>query len=1314
MVKCPELDVRGVDLTDISRQGFLTRRGRVYHSWKRRFVILQVRRAALAAPVSPPCAHPACEHSLAPHFSMRAPVIAPLTWLLVHTARRHCLNRSPQHNFLFYYDEPAEKPAGVICLDDAEIGEREDVDGHSWCFEVSTRAERVFIFSAASDAERTAWLTSIRVASYSHVHERLMLESARWELRERRLGIVADEMRHAITEYAGLLAGLDDRRSGDPPEDNGSSAAESEATSRRATAFHERLEWLSRSVDELLVHVRGSSAADGALAAARDGGFVQKETALDTSYDSRLESPRRNLHREISDLFDLSSVDSPLRTRQADVAVVPARAQSDPVRAGQHGGSAAAPDTPTARLLVDGANIHTGVEDDYFRVPSGSERDDSAPLSRGNSAPIAIKSAAEPAAGSTQAGTGDARHKLHSHRRQATDRRRSLRRHALGASPDERGRALAFGWGADGFSTSESEASVVDRRLSTSGDKESPLRTSPVLTRGGHADDASSTASVHVSRSPGSGSATTEEGDHGGNYAPLLRGRSFAAEVDSSSGTSLLNLSSDSTERISAAGWVGTNPAGVATTQVKRQVSVERTAGLRDGSAPPPHASPPRATAPRERERRRGTRRKEEEEAARRIASSLSAFGFSTRASPRARRRERQKRRQRRASGGDAGAKAPQTPPAHRVSSSVESPGGSILSRSVGERGREPVVGAEIEAEEMFGDRLTDVTPPRAVRHPPPVSGERTGGDRDPAARSASARPPAPRSDSEGEARGRTTRAAAHDGQSRWRGGSSGTDELALASSLTKSDDSGPLSRLRRSRFDSFGSALSFGDEGAERRREAPVYGAVDQVMSSSSNTDTLKHLLLAPGMVLFRAMLTNMPVQVKEAAGPLTRTFASAGGSHWVRALRRCADAVVSAADTPAMLFRRESLSTGMLRLVAHSLGGAFVGEALRAPLRALLDDVAAGESVEIDERLVRRSDDGGALTDSSDRDFTDTDSTDSGAGGRGGVRTARAVSAGVGEREMSARLDDNARRLVAQADRFLASTLTALRALPFSLRVVCAQLVKSVARRFGTGDGSAEKEAWAGTATATPASGETTAEGAGGEAESAAPMAGSPASLAVGGFLILRLLSPAIMAPQGFGLVNAPLSPQARRALTLVAKMIQALTTGVGLGSKESCMARVAPFVERHQHRMLEALRGISKLDRRTADTAALCEPEAALFAAEESAALADLQTAMRLLSAPQNVAAVTATLEGMAEREAAVRPSAPDPLFIAARLRTMAHATRQIAAMREMEARRSSGSGSSGAGSGAGDARSHRKSRNESEKMLARLARARGSLF
>ena len=68
----------------------------------------------------------------------------------------------------------------------------------------------------------------------------------------------------------------------------------------------------------------------------------------------------------------------------------------------------------------------------------------------------------------------------------------------------------------------------------------------------------------------------------------------------------------------------------------------------------------------------------------------------------------------------------------------------------------------------------------------------------------------------------------------------------------------------------------------------------------------------------------------------------------------------------------------------------------------------------------------------------------------------------------------------------------------------------------------------------------------------------------MAVCGFIFLRFFCPAVVAPEGFGLVTGTFSPSARRALLLATKSLQNLANKVYFGAKEPFMKPMNTFIE------------------------------------------------------------------------------------------------------------------------------------------------------
>jgi len=72
------------------------------------------------------------------------------------------------------------------------------------------------------------------------------------------------------------------------------------------------------------------------------------------------------------------------------------------------------------------------------------------------------------------------------------------------------------------------------------------------------------------------------------------------------------------------------------------------------------------------------------------------------------------------------------------------------------------------------------------------------------------------------------------------------------------------------------------------------------------------------------------------------------------------------------------------------------------------------------------------------------------------------------------------------------------------------------------------------------------------------------------VGGFVFLRYINPAIVAPESLQLVSAAPSRQMRRNLVIIAKVIQAMSNNVLFGDKERYMVPLNELISTHQGRM------------------------------------------------------------------------------------------------------------------------------------------------
>jgi len=70
------------------------------------------------------------------------------------------------------------------------------------------------------------------------------------------------------------------------------------------------------------------------------------------------------------------------------------------------------------------------------------------------------------------------------------------------------------------------------------------------------------------------------------------------------------------------------------------------------------------------------------------------------------------------------------------------------------------------------------------------------------------------------------------------------------------------------------------------------------------------------------------------------------------------------------------------------------------------------------------------------------------------------------------------------------------------------------------------------------------------------------------VGGFVFLRFLCPAIVAPHKYGIVPKPLEPKILRVCVLITKLLQSVSNGIEFdGSKEEYMKRLNPFIKKNR---------------------------------------------------------------------------------------------------------------------------------------------------
>jgi hypothetical protein len=71
-----------------------------------------------------------------------------------------------------------------------------------------------------------------------------------------------------------------------------------------------------------------------------------------------------------------------------------------------------------------------------------------------------------------------------------------------------------------------------------------------------------------------------------------------------------------------------------------------------------------------------------------------------------------------------------------------------------------------------------------------------------------------------------------------------------------------------------------------------------------------------------------------------------------------------------------------------------------------------------------------------------------------------------------------------------------------------------------------------------------------------------------AIGGFIFLRFLNPAINLPEAYGLTRKVPSKEARRVFVLLTKTLQSLANAIKLGGKEQHMAKLNDFIDENQN--------------------------------------------------------------------------------------------------------------------------------------------------
>eukprot|EP00002_Diphylleia_rotans_P029906 TRINITY_DN6112_c0_g1_i2.p1 TRINITY_DN6112_c0_g1~~TRINITY_DN6112_c0_g1_i2.p1 ORF type:complete len:579 (+),score=144.76 TRINITY_DN6112_c0_g1_i2:76-1812(+) len=99
-----------------------------------------------------------------------------------------------------------------------------------------------------------------------------------------------------------------------------------------------------------------------------------------------------------------------------------------------------------------------------------------------------------------------------------------------------------------------------------------------------------------------------------------------------------------------------------------------------------------------------------------------------------------------------------------------------------------------------------------------------------------------------------------------------------------------------------------------------------------------------------------------------------------------------------------------------------------------------------------------------------------------------------------------------------------------------------------------------------------------------------------AVGAFLFLRLISPALTSPELSGVATEAPSAQTRRTLVLITKVIQNIANGVHFGAKEDFMKSMNDVIEQNMNKTREFLNDMTLIPERIDEHIPLTTPEEA----------------------------------------------------------------------------------------------------------------------
>jgi len=133
---------------------------------------------------------------------------------------------------------------------------------------------------------------------------------------------------------------------------------------------------------------------------------------------------------------------------------------------------------------------------------------------------------------------------------------------------------------------------------------------------------------------------------------------------------------------------------------------------------------------------------------------------------------------------------------------------------------------------------------------------------------------------------------------------------------------------------------------------------------------------------------------------------------------------------------------------------------------------------------------------------------------------------------------LDEMRWMLMAQSQKILKAITVGAKSCPVQFRIICKEIHESVSKRFP-----------------------------------------DAVHKTIGGIMFLRYFCPGITSPESYGIVDTP-TPNARRLLILITKVLQNLSNDVEFGSKEPYMAKMNDFIQSNRDKIKTFFDEISKV--------------------------------------------------------------------------------------------------------------------------------------